>query len=174
VGARAEGSIARFGRVDVIYLAEIAQQRPYADGDSRIDARYWRAGLGLSSDAWTVRYDYEVKGSNGGVYGVQMPLTDFYSFNGWTLHFFNTPRQGLHDQWLTARYAIGPVTLYAEAHRFRSDYASLDFGRESDVGITYEILPGTLLRLQYARYDAGPGMVAPAIRKAWLTLTYIF
>lgn len=174
VGARAEGSIARFGALDATYLAEIAQQRPYAGGDSRIDARYWRAGLGLSSDAWTVRYDYEVKGSNGGAYGVQMPLTDFYSFNGWTLHFFNTPRQGLHDQWLTGRYAIGPVTLYAEAHRFRSDYASLDFGRESDVGVTYEILPSTLLRLQYARYDAGSGMTAPDIRKTWLTLTYTY
>jgi hypothetical protein len=173
VGVRAEGSVARWGTIDAPYLVELARQKPYASGDSRIDARYWRAGAGLATDAWTLRYDYEVKGSNAGVYGLQMPLTDFYAFNGWTLHFFNTPREGLRDQWLTGRYAIGPVTLYAEVHRFRSDYADRDFGRESDVGVTYEILPGTVLRLQHARYDAGAGMAAPDIRKTWLTLTYL-
>ncbi|MGZ5652118.1 MAG: alginate export family protein [Usitatibacter sp.] len=173
-GARAEGAMARFGAIDVAYIAEIAQQRPYAGGDSRIDVNYWRLGAGLASKAWTLRYDYEVKGSNGGAYGLQMPLTDFYAFNGWTLHFFYTPRQGLHDQWITGRYAIGPVTLYAEAHRFRSDYGSLDFGRESDVGVTYELYPNTVLRLQHARYDAGSGAVAPDIRKTWLTLSYTY
>jgi hypothetical protein len=174
IGVRAEGTMWKFGAIDVPYVVEIAQQRPYAGGDSRIDAGYWRAGAGLAANAWTLRYDYEVKESNGGLYGLQMPLTDFYGFNGWTLHFFNTPRQGLHDQWLTGRYAIGPVTFYAEAHRFRSDYGSLDFGRELDVGVTYEMLPSTFLRLQHARYDAGGGMAAPDIRKTWLTLSYSY
>jgi Alginate export len=173
-GARAEGAMARFGAIEIPYIAEIAQQRPYAGGDSRIDVRYWRIGAGLASNAWTLRYDYEVKGSNGGMYGLQMPLTDFYAFNGWTLHFFNTPRQGLHDQWLSGRYAIGPVTLVAEAHRFHSDFGSLDFGRESDFRATCELMPNVLLHLQHARYDAGPGQVAPDIRKTWLTLSYTY
>ena len=34
------------------------------------------------------------KGSNDGRYGLQMPLTDFYAFNGWTLHFFTTAAAG--------------------------------------------------------------------------------
>lgn len=66
------------------------------------------------------------------------------------------------------------MTLYAETHRFRSDYASLDLGRETDAGVTYEMLPGTLLRLQLVRYDAGSGAAAPGIRKTWLTLTYVY
>jgi hypothetical protein len=158
----------------VPYEVEIAQQKPYAGGDSRIDARYWRVGGGFSTTAWTIRGDYEVRGSNDGQYGLQIPLTDFYAFNGWTLHFFTVPRQGLKDGWITGRWAIGPVTLYAEAHRFKSDYASLDFGRELDAGITYTIVPNAVLRLQHARYDPGSGRPDPEIRKTWLTLSLTY
>jgi hypothetical protein len=171
-GVRAEGSPARFGAVDATYVAEVAWQRPHAGGDARVHARYWRLGGGASADAWTLRYDYEVKGSNAGAYGLQMPLTDFYAFNGWTLHFFNTPRQGLRDQWLTGRASMGDFTLYGEAHRFRSDFGSLNFGREADVGVTWAIIPNAVLRLQHGKYDPGSGQVAPEIRKTWLTLTY--
>ena len=183
VGARAEG-VARFGAIEVPYLAEFAQQRPYAGGDSRIDANYWRLGAGAAGGqpprgpdwtySWTLRYDYEVKGSNGGQYGVQMPLTDFYAFNGWTLHFFNTPRAGLRDRWATGRYSFGPFTLYGEAHRFRSDYGSADLGRELDVGLTYVPIEWCTLRLQHARYDPGTGTPDPSIRKTWLTATFTY
>jgi hypothetical protein len=174
IGIKAEGA-ARYGGIDIPYIAEYGQERPYANGDSRIDANYWRIGAGASTQRWTARYDYEVKGSNGGQFGVEMPLTDFYRYNGWTLTFFNTPRQGLHDQWLTVRWAIiDPLTFYGESHRFRSDFAGLDFGRENDAGLTWSIMEGLDLRLQYARYDPGSGTANPSIRKTWLTLNYTY
>jgi hypothetical protein len=172
-GAKAEGTAARFGAIELPYLVEYAQQRPYANGDSRVHASYRRAGAGVGSARWTARYDYEVKGSNSGRYGLQMPLTDFYAFNGWTLHFFNTPRAGLRDQWLTLRYALGNFTLYAESHRFRADYGGAGLGRENDAGLTCE-LENWSVRLQHARYDPGAGTPDPGIRKTWLTLTYTY
>ncbi|HUP31351.1 MAG TPA: alginate export family protein, partial [Usitatibacter sp.] len=174
LGLRAEGTAAHWGGIEVPYLAEAAQQRPYADGDYRVRGKYLRAGAGLATAAWTLRFDYELKGSNRGRYGVQMPLTDFYAFNGWTLHFFNTPREGLRDRWLTGRHSWGPVTLYAEAHRFRSDFGHFDLGRELDAGITYAITPDLLLRLQHARYDAARSAPPGDVRKTWLTLTSTF
>lgn len=174
IGARAEGAATRFGSIEVPYVVEYAQQRPYADGDDRVRANYWRSGVGLASRAWTARYDYEFRGSNGGRYGLQMPLTDFYAFNGWTLHFFNTPRTGLRDQWLTLRYALGNFTLYGESHRFRSDFGSIGMGRENDAGITYALLENCVLRLQHARYDPGAGTPDPRIRKTWLTLMFTY
>jgi hypothetical protein len=175
IGTKAEGTAWRFdGGIEVPYVAEYAQQHPYANGDSHIDAPYWRVGAGLATQAWTVRADHEVKGSNHGVYGVQMPLTDFYRYNGWTLNFFVTPPQGLRDDWLTLRWAVGPVTLYGETHRFHSDYGSLDFGREQDLGVTWQVIPGLDARLQHARYDPGPGLRDATIRKTWLTVTYIY
>jgi hypothetical protein len=172
VGVRAEGTALRWRGMDVVYTAEYARQRPYAGGDSRIDADYWRVGGGFSTPRWTVRYDHEKRGSNNGVYGLQAPLTDHYGWNGWSLHFFLGPREGLVDRWLTARWGHGPVTLYAEAHRFRSDFGDLDFGRETDLGLTWELLPGLVARLQHARYEPGTGRPDPQVRKTWLTLHY--
>jgi hypothetical protein len=174
VGIRASGTAARTGEIEIPYELELAAQRPYAGGDSRIDANYWRAGTGVAYRDSVLRYDHEVRGSNQGVFGVQMPLTDFYAFNGWTLHFFNPPRMGLRDGWITARHGIAGFTLYAEAHRFRSDFGNVDFGRELDVGLTYAWNEGLVLRLQHARYDPGSGTPDPRIRKTWLTLTYAY
>jgi hypothetical protein len=72
---------------------------------------------------------------------------------------------------LTGRYALGPVTLFAEIHRFKSDFGKLDFGRENDVGITWEILPNAIVRLQHARYDPGADN-SGNIRKTWLTFSF--
>jgi hypothetical protein len=174
IGVRADGAVSGLRAIDILYTAEYAQQRPYADGDARVRANYWRLGAGLGASAWTARYDYEVKSSNEGAYGLQMPLTDFYGFNGWTLHFFNTPRPGLRDQWLTLRYSIAPFTLYGETHRFRSDYGGIDYGREHDLGVTYSWAENFTVRLQHARYDPGAGTPDPRIRKTWLTLTYTY
>jgi hypothetical protein len=174
LGMRAEGAFPRSGGIDFPYIAEFARQKSYAGGDARIDVRYWRVGGGVGARAWTARYDYEVKGSNGGLYGLQMPLTNFYGFNGWTLHFFNTPRQGLRDRWLTGRYALGDFTVYGEAHRFRSDFASIDLGRELDLGVTYTWGEHCVVRLQHAKYDPGTGTPDPEIRKVWLTVTFSY
>ena len=66
-------------------------------------------------------------------------------------------------------------TLYAEAHRFRSDFGALDFGEEVDASVAWQILPNMNLRLQHARYDPGSGRFTdPEIRKTWLTLTVTF
>lgn len=172
-GVRAEGEFSLPIGVEMPYTAEWARQRPYAGGDSRIRARYWRAGAGLEHGPVLARFDYETRGSNGGVYGLQAPLTDFYAFNGWTLNYFNVPRQGLVDRWLTARWNAGPVTLYGEAHRFRPDVGGGNYGRETDLGATWDVQPGLTVRLQHARYD--PGTWADSrIRKTWLTATFTY
>jgi hypothetical protein len=174
LGAKAEGAAPGFAAIEIPYVVEYAQQRPYAGGDARVDANYWRVGAGVAGASWTARFDQEVKGSNSGLYGLQMPLTDFYAFNGWTLHFFYTPRQGLRDRWLTLRWAPGPVTIYGETHRFRSDYGAIDLGRENDIGITYVATESIVVRLQHARYDPGAATPDPSIRKTWLTLSYSY
>ncbi len=179
-GVRAEGAIAvgaqgPLASLEIPYVAEWALQRPYSGGDDRIRARYWRLGAGASGRAWSLRYDYEVKGSNDGAYGLQTPLTDFYAFNGWTLHFFNTPRAGLRDRWATARLAWGPLVFYGEEHRFKSDFGALDYGRETDLGLTWLPLENLSIRLQNGRYRPGGSQPPqPKVTKTWVTLTYTY
>lgn len=174
IGIRAQGAVENLRGLAVPYLLEAARQSPYSGGDDRIEADYWRAGIGVAGRTWTLRFDYEVKGSNRGLYGVQMPLTDFYAFNGWALHFFNTPRQGLRDGWLTARVSFGRVTLYGETHQFRSDYRRLDFGREHDIGLFWRWTADAEVRLQHARYERVTDGTGAHVRKTWLTLSYAY
>ena len=175
LGARAEGAFPAFDAIDIPYVVEYAHQDAYARGNANIDVRYWRAGIGAVSARWTLRYDEESKGSNAGLYGLQTPLTDFYAFNGWTLHFFNTPRQGLRDRWLTARAQLATLSFFGEYHRFRSDFGGLDFGRETDAGVTWPALEGLVVRLQHARYrPAASSPATPSVTKTWLTLTYTY
>jgi hypothetical protein len=171
-GARAEGVATRWGAIEVPYILEVARQRPYAGGDARIEAHYWRVGAGLATQRWSARADYEVRGSNDGLYGMQIPLTDFYAFNGWSLKWFTAPREGLRDAWLTGRWSVGKLVFYGELHRFDSDFGDIDLGRELDLGATWAIRPNAILRLQHARYDSGSGRDYPGIRKTWLTLSY--
>jgi hypothetical protein len=174
-GVRAEGAF-RAGDFEIPYTAEYARQKPYAGGNALIDVDYWRLGGGIAWRDLVLRYDEELRGSNNGRYGLQMPLTDFYGFNGWTLHFFNAPFQGLHDRWVTLRAGYAPWNLlfFAEGHKFRSDFRDLDFGRETDVGLQWSFWEGATLRLQHARYEPGGGQVAPSIHKTWITLTYTY
>lgn len=172
-GARAEGELDVPGDLELCYTAEWARQRPYAGGDARIRATYLRLGGGLEHGKLLVRYDHEVRGSNGGQYGLQAPLTDFYAFNGWSLRFFNAPREGLVDRWVTARYAAGPLTFYGERHRFDPDVGGGDFGRELDLGVTWDLAPGLAVRFQHARYDPGT-MSGERVRKSWLTASWSF
>jgi hypothetical protein len=175
VGARAEGAFRAFEAIDIPYILEYAHQDAYSGGNAAIDVRYWRAGVGAATEYWTLRYDEELRGSNQGLYGLQAPLTDFYSFNGWTLHFFNGPRFGLRDRWLTARVQWGPVIFFGELHRFRSDFNDLDYGRETDAGLTWTALENVIVRLQHARYRAGSTPPIQAnVTKTWLSVTYTY
>ncbi|MBK9624405.1 MAG: hypothetical protein IPO38_07535 [Rhodocyclaceae bacterium] len=179
VGAHAEGGFALDESWRWMYYAGVARQNQYGNGDSRIDANYRRIGMGIQTagsatfGTWGARIDREVKGSNGGIYGFQTPLTDYYAFNGWALQYTSTPRVGLIDTWLTARGQMQKLSLFTEYHRFRSDFGGLTLGREFDVSVTYPITPTLVAKLQQAQFRAGSGAsVKNDVDKIWFTLTY--
>ncbi|MEO8133275.1 MAG: alginate export family protein [Betaproteobacteria bacterium] len=180
LGLRADGGLAigdPAKQVAISYLAEIAQQRPYAGGDSRIDTRYWRLGGGISNALGGLRLDHEVKGSNQGVYGLQTPLTDLYAFNGWALQFTTTPRQGLQDTWATVRceFLDDRIVFHTEYHRYRSNFGGLDFGHELNVSGEYRIRSNLAAQLKHARFRPGDGLFGgKEVDKTWLTFNFQF
>ncbi len=172
-GAHAEGGFALNETWRWMYYLGYAKQDRIGGGDARIKADYMRVGVGLSTTLGGVRLDHEVKGSNGGVYGFQTPLTDFYAFNGWALQYTSTPREGLRDTWFTARHQIHKVEFFMEVHRFRSDFGGLALGREFDASLTYPILNNLVVKLQHAQFKAGSGARAKSdVDKTWLAFTY--
>ena len=121
------------------------------------------------------RIDHEVKGSSGGIYAFQTPLTDYYAFNGLALQYTSTPPQGLRDTWLTVRAQIEKLGLYMEVHRFRADFGDLAFGREFDASLTYPLTRNLLIKLQHAQFRAGDGArVKNDVDKTWFAITYTY
>ncbi len=178
-GVRSEGSLPAGAAYRIHYHAEFAQQKAFRAGDTRIDANYWRLGAGWTGPCLSLRLDHETKGSNGGRYGFQTPLTDLYAFNGTALQYTSTPAQGLRDSWITLAGRIGGLDLFAELHRFRADQvsgtASRQLGRELDFMLTYPVRANLAARLQHARFRAGAGARTPNdVDKTWLTLAYSY
>jgi hypothetical protein len=175
-GLRAEGLMPLDARLSWMYTAEGARQRHYAGGDPLIDAAYWRLGTGLLCPAWAdsgIRLDREVRSSNAGRYGFQIPFEDPYAYNGWALQFTSAPAAGLHDTWLSMRSQPGHFQLVAELHRFATDAGGVDLGNERDLRVVYAVSASLSLKLQHARFRAGePASDSYDVTKTWLSLTY--
>lgn len=172
MGARLEGTIARSQALRWYYAAEVARQRPHADGDRRIRAGYHRLAIGPSYGACTLLFNYERLGSNNGLYGMQMPLS-FNTLQGWAYEFFNTPRQGLRDRNVAAAADFGLLNVRVKFHRFKADFGGLDYGREWDFALTYRLSPSLSARLVYADYQrASIATARPDAVRAYAQLQY--
>ena len=173
MGLRADGAHPINAQWKLLYTLEYAQQRDYADGDSRIDADYTRIGAGAKWSDFSLRLDQEVLASNDGRYAFQTPLGTNHLFQGWADQFLSTPRQGLRDLIVSGSAKIGKAQILAEYHRFKSDFDSIDFGNEFDIGVSSALMRKLVGKFEYADYRAGDAGSARAdIRKLWLTLIY--
>lgn len=173
VGLRADGAHPFGEKWKLLYAAEYAKQNDYASGDARIDAHYMRLGLGGQLGNYSLRVDQELLSSNDGQYAFQTPLGTNHLFQGWADQFLITPRQGLRDTFLSASAKIQKTLFLAEYHMFDSDFGSIDFGNEFDIGVTYPLMQKLSGKLEFADYKAGEaGSGKVDTRKFWLTLIF--
>ncbi len=173
VGLRADGARALGETWKLLYTGEYAKQNDYAGGDARIDAHYLRLGLGGQLGDFALRVDREQLSSNDGLYAFQTPLGTNHLFQGWADQFLTTPVQGIRDTFLSASAKIEKAQLLTEYHIFKSDFGSIDFGDEFDVGVSYPLMQKLVGKLEYADYKAGDtGSGKVDTRKFWLTLIY--
>jgi hypothetical protein len=178
-GLRADGAYLPGGKLKLLYTAEYARQDHYADGDARIDADYFHGAAGLGWDAAFARLDYEVLGSNDGVYAFQTPLGTNHLFQGWADLFLTTPAQGIRDLYLTVGVTLAKAKLTAEYHDFKSDFGGIHYGQEFDFGVTYPFSKSLNGRIEYASFQEGDILAPASARKRdtdklWLTLVYNF
>ena len=179
VGLRTDGAYPLGDHIKLLYVAEYAKQNHYADGDSRIDADYVHAGGGLGWPAFYVRLDYELLGSNNGIYAFQTPLGTNHLFQGWADLFLTTPKQGIRDSYLTVGGSVVKAKWSAEYHDFKSDFGSIHYGHELDFGVTYLLLKSLVGKVEYASFREDDVLAPASARKRdtdklWLTLVYDF
>ena len=178
-GLRADGAYPAGEKWKVLYTVEFARQSDYAGGDARIDADYWRAGAGLGFGKVYARFDYEVLGSRDGMYGFQTPLGTNHLFQGWADLFLTTPSQGIRDSYVSAGGPLFRGNWSAEYHNFRSDFGSIHYGREFDVGLAWPLRKGLSGKIEFADFRESDVLAPAAARKRdtqkiWLTLVYNF
>jgi Alginate export len=173
VGLRADGAHSFGDKWKLLYTVEYAKQNDYAGGDARIDAHYQRLGVGGQFGSYSLRVDQELLSSNDNLYAFQTPLGTNHLFQGWADQFLTTPRQGMRDTFLSASAKIEKAQLLAEYHDFKSDFGSIDFGNEFDIGVTYPLMQKLTGKLEYADYKAGDSTSGKVdTRKFWLTLVF--
>jgi hypothetical protein len=156
------------------HTVEYARQRAYAGGDERIDADYLRFGGGLLWPALFLRIDHERLGSRDGQYGFQTPIGNNHLWQGWADLFTTTPPEGLRDSWATLGASRPPVSWVVEHHRFRADFGGIDFGYETDAGVTWPVRKTLIARAEAAAYRRGddPLNARPSTTKFWLALIW--
>jgi len=159
--------------LELLYSAELAEQRDYADGDARIDAPYRRVGAGMATKRGYLKVERELLGSNDGQYGFQTPLGSTQLFTGRADIFATTPARGLEDRRAQIGVQVSKATLHLEYHRFRSDFREWDLGTEWDFGLAWAFTARLSTGVEYADYHAGDPRAALAdTRKVWLTIGY--
>jgi hypothetical protein len=174
---RANGAYALGKDWKLLYTGEYAKQDNLAGGASVIDAYYYHAMLGGQWKDTFVRVHQELLSSNDGLYGFQTPLGTNHLFQGWVDKFVVTPKNGIRDTYLSGGTKFCSVLVYAELHRYRTDYQSLDLGNEFDIGLTFLFTKRLTGKLEYGDYRGGDPKAGGAVntadtRKFWATVIF--
>lgn len=185
IGVRLNGLRPFSERWDFLYTFEYADQNSYKDGSSLIDNYYYRAGLGIGQESWSLRFDQEKLSGNANGKAFQTNLGTNHLFQGWADQFLTTPNQGIIDNMIIAEAKILGATLKSEFHWINSDRdfttdsgsQADNYGHEFDIGIYYPLGKDTKVSLEYANFSEGDKYAAARkrdIEKIWLTFIYKF
>lgn len=187
VGVRLDGNHPVNQEWKVLYTAEYAKQDHIANGDTSIDAHYYKFGLGGSWHGWFARFDQELLSSNGGKYAFYTPLGTNHLFQGWIDKFAaSTPAQGMRDSYITAGGKWQDLTLLTEYHWFDSDkdFATASggtgsrYGTEWDVSAAYAVSKQLVAKVEYGKFREGDQYTSSRTYRdtdqLWLTAIYTF
>ena len=172
-GVRVDGSLPLARDLKLAYQASYARQTDWRRNPSEYAASYYLAEAALAKAAFKLVGGYEVLGASNGaaLTSFQTPLGTNFKFQGWADKFLANPLDGVRDLYAGLGHAwptvgpIGPVTLQAVVHRFRSDRLDRRYGDELNLLATAKI-GRTLLSARYADYWARS--FATDTRRLWL------
>ena len=150
---------------------EYATQHSYANGSHLINADYTLVEGGLTWRGNTFKAGWEQLGGDGH-YGFQTPFATLHAFDGWADRFLTTPVNGLRDGYLSWNRGFGKLSATVALHDFRSDHASIHYGREWDASLGWAFAPHWNALAKFADYHAGD--IGFDVAKTWLSVEYSY
>ena len=150
--------------------ASVGRQRDWGDQPVPYDVPYYAVETRWTPAGAKFALGWEVLGSDNGVATVQTPIGAEHIYRGWTDKFAAVkPANGLEDTYVSASGKVGPLTLAATVHAYRSRRGGFDYGTEAGISAAYARERLSLL-LKLARYEAEQH--ATDTTKAWFMLGY--
>ncbi len=164
--------------LDLLYVAEAAEQRDGDGNTGSVDANYHRVELGVDLSGFVVNLVQENLGNSGSAApGFSTPLARRHRHNGWADLFFNTPASGFEDNFVSISKMLGPVNCTAVYHQFSPDSGSGDLGGEIDLIATYPITKQLTIAAKYANFNrdaAAPATLQDTERvMAWISYSVL-
>ncbi|MBK5265749.1 MAG: alginate export family protein [Alphaproteobacteria bacterium] len=176
-GGRATAAFALTKKAKLSLVASYATQSDYNNSTVDYKADYYMADATLDVAGFSLNGNYEVLGSDDGVFAFQTPLATLHKFQGWADLFLVTPANGIQDlnfslsKKFSSVKAIPGLMASVTWHKFESDFGNVDYGQEWDAQIGFKILKTAVL-VKYANYDADAFSVDT--EKFWLQLGWTF
>lgn len=167
-GLRLDGKLAVNDSLNVLYVAEYAEQETDNTANNQTD--YLKLEAGVSLSGISAKLGYELQSSDKGAASFKTPLGTNHAFNGWADQFLSTPNSGLLDQSFTLSSAkLGPK-MQVSYHQFESDVGSIDFGSEIDLSIAQKFSDNYSGLFKIAHFDADAEGGKKDTSKIWLQL----
>jgi hypothetical protein len=154
LGASFGGTAGLADGVELVYRAELADQRDAGSNPNDVDAGYRRADLGLVVGTVTATAGYEVLEGDPDDGRFTTPLATLHAFNGWADLFLTTPPNGLEDLFLSLETTFGRFKVAGVYHDFTANSGGADYGRELDLMALYTAAWEQKFGVKAALYDA--------------------
>ena len=169
-GARLQGAwdVVQYA-AKLLYTAEYAQQRDYADNPIEVSVDYTLLELGLNKafpyaefESVMAKVSYEVlEGEGRKAVGAgfvpgsfQTPLGTNHAFQGWADRFLTTPADGVEDWYGTVTVRAFATNLMLVYHTYSSSNDDYDYGHEWNLQLTRAFADHYTVGLKYADYSA--------------------
>ncbi len=143
-GLRATGPYRFSDTWSLLYTAEFAKQKNYADNPNHVDANYYLGEVGPGWRGFSFEAGYALLGGHTVTDELSTPLAP--PFNGWTDLFINDPSahggNGLQARYLTASgplSSLGGAVLTVIYYDYHSDNLHVHYGSEFDAAMAYKV-----------------------------------
>jgi hypothetical protein len=157
----------------LLFEAQYAKQKDFADNPGRVDADYLHllGGLGFETLV-NLKVGRELLSGSEGKGAFQTPLATGHKFNGWADLFLVTPPSGLVDWYLSADGKVRKASWTVVYHDFSADEGERSYGSELDAQVLYPTRWKQTFGFKFALYREDG--FARDVSKLWLWTQYSF